>query len=318
MFNLTLAIATFLTGILWCLERFKLIMIRRHLRRTETDKLIQKTSAMDFSNKPTLIEICTSMFPILLLVFMIRSFIFEPFQIPSGSMMPTLLVGDFIVVEKFSYGIKDPITQTTLVETGHPKRGDIVVFKYPLNPSLDYIKRVVGLPGDRICYDMFNKHVTIQPCCIDEQNCTMTIPITYSDVTLSNFVQTFNVTGTGKFNSSFLQIPLDRKVNDGIRLMQCKELLGEVVHDIMMMPGQQDSFEVYYQQQGKSLAEWTVPPGEYFVMGDNRDNSADSRYWGFVPEKNLVGKAKAIWMSVEKQANQWPTGVRFNRIGSIH
>ncbi|AHF74580.1 signal peptidase I [Candidatus Sodalis pierantonius str. SOPE] len=325
MFALILAIAPLITGILWCLERFKLAPARRRLAQQPGQQRADAVGvpagndvAAKVSHKPGWIETCASIFPVLLLVFVVRSFIFEPFQIPSGSMMPTLLVGDFILVEKFAYGIKDPITQTTLIETGHTKRGDVVVFKYPPDPSLDYIKRVVGLPGDRVSYDPVNKRVTVQPGCASGQDCATALPITYSEFAPSDFVQTFNSTGNGEASSGFLQVALDRQVDGGIRLAQRKESLGGVVHNVLTVPGQQDQLGIYYQQPGNSLAEWVVPQGEYFMMGDNRDNSADSRYWGFVPERNLVGKATAIWMSFDKQEGQWPTGVRLSRIGGIH
>ncbi|MGP4123291.1 MAG: signal peptidase I [Sodalis sp. (in: enterobacteria)] len=328
MFTLILAIVTLITGILWTLERFKLAPARRK----QAKKLGRQRAEVDTSSLPagtdvavkvnyklSWIEPCASIFPVILLVFLVRSFIFEPFQIPSGSIMPTLLVGDFILVEKFAYGIKDPITQTTLIKTGHPKRGDVVVFKYPPNPSLDYIKRVVGLPGDRVSYEPVNKRLTVQPGCASGQDCATAVPITYSEFATSDFVQTFNSTSNGKASSSFLQVSSDRQVDGGgIRLLQRKESLDGVAHNVLTVPGQQDQLEIYYQQPGSSLAEWVVPQGEYFVMGDNRDNSADSRYWGFVPERNLVGKATAIWMSFNRQEGQWPTGIRLSRIGRIH
>lgn len=325
MFALILAIATLITGILWCLERFKLATARRGLAQQPGQHRADATGvpagndfAAEVSHKPGWIETCASIFPVLLLVFVVRSFILEPFQIPSGSMMPTLLVGDFILVEKFAYGIKDPIIQTTLIETGHPKRGDVVVFKYPSDPSLNYIKRVVGLPGDRVSYDPVNKRVAVQPGCISGQDCTTALPITYSEFSPSDFVQTFNSSDNGEASSGFLKDVPDMHVDDGIRLAQRKESLGCVVHNVLTVPGQQDHLDMYYQQPGSSLAEWVVPQGEYFMMGDNRDNSADSRYWGFVPERNLVGKATAIWMSFYKQEGQWPTSVRLSRIGGIH
>ncbi|KYP97034.1 signal peptidase I [Sodalis-like endosymbiont of Proechinophthirus fluctus] len=324
MFAMILAIATLITGILWCLERFKQALARRWLSQQPgqlcagAEVLIGNDVAVKVSHKPGWIESCASIFPVLLLVFIFRSFIFEPFQIPSGSMMPTLLVGDFILVEKFAYGIKDPITQTTLIKTGHPKRGDVVVFKYPPDPSLDYIKRVVGLPGDRVSYDPANKHVTVQPGCASGQDCAMALPITYSEFAPSDFVQTFNSADNSEVSSSFLRVLTDRQVDGCIRLAQRKESLDGVVHNVLTVPGQQDQLGIYYKQPGSSLAEWVVPQGEYFMMGDNRDNSADSRYWGFVPERNLVGKATAIWISFDKQEGKWPTGVRLSRIGGIH
>ncbi|XOD70286.1 MAG: signal peptidase I [Sodalis sp. (in: enterobacteria)] len=305
IFSLILTIATFITGFIWCIDRFK-------LARSGNEIVFKNTHNWYW------IEIFASIFPMLLLVFLMRSFVFEPYQIPSGSMMPSLLVGDFILVKKFAYGIKEPITQTTLIKTGHPKRGDVVVFKYPLNPGLDYIKRVVGLPGDRVIYDPVNKQVKLQPSCTNGKSCAMELPIIYSDLAPSNFIQIFNLTEKGQDRSFFLQVPPDSQVNDGIPLLQRKESLDGAVHNVLTVPGQHEPLRIYYRQPGSPLAEWVVPNGEYFMMGDNRDNSADSRYWGFVPEKNLVGKAMAIWISIDKQKGFFSTSIRLSRIGYIH
>lgn len=322
MFALILAIATLVTGIIWCFERFKWAPARRAkiaaINAQATGEIDENVLAQA-AKQPGWVETGASVFPVLLLVFVVRSFIYEPFQIPSGSMMPTLLIGDFILVEKFAYGIKDPITQTTLIPTGQPKRGDIAVFKYPREPRLDYIKRVIGLPGDRVTYDPVNKRVTVQPSCNNGQPCDSALAVTYSDAQPSDFVQMFSRSGMGEASNGFFQIPLtDNVPQGGIRLSERKETLGDVTHRILTVPGAQDQVGGYYQQAGQQLAEWVVPAGHYFMMGDNRDNSADSRYWGFVPERNLVGKATVIWMSFEKQEGEWPTGVRLSRIGGIH
>ncbi|MND89049.1 Signal peptidase I [compost metagenome] len=143
--------------------------------------------------------------------------------------------------------------------------------------------------------------------------------MTYTDAQPSDFVQMFSRSGMGEASNGFYQIPQSDNVpQGGIRLRERQETLGTVSHHILTVPGTQDQVGAYNQQPGNPLAEWVVPAGHYFMMGDNRDNSADSRYWGFVPEKNLVGKATAIWMSFEKQEGEWPTGVRFSRIGGIH
>ncbi len=168
MFALILVIATVVTGLLWCLDKFIFAPKRRESQaaaQAATGDQLDKKTLKKVGPKPGWLETGASIFPVLAIVLVVRSFIYEPFQIPSGSMMPTLLIGDFILVEKFAYGIKDPIYQKTLIETGHPKRGDIVVFKYPQDPRLDYIKRAVGLPGDKVTYDPIAKQVTIQPGC---------------------------------------------------------------------------------------------------------------------------------------------------------
>lgn len=320
MFALILVIATLVTGLLWCLDKFIFAPKRRERQaaaQAATGDALDAKTLKKVGPKPGWLETGASVFPVLAIVLVVRSFIYEPFQIPSGSMMPTLLIGDFILVEKFAYGIKDPIYQKTLIETGHPKRGDIVVFKYPEDPRLDYIKRAVGLPGDKVTYDPVAKEVTIQPGCSSGTACENALPVTYS--TLSQVILCRPLPAvTAVKRPADSSVPKGETKENGIRLVERKETLGDVTHRILTVPIAQDQLAMYYQQPGQQLATWIVPPGHYFMMGDNRDNSADSRYWGFVPEANLVGKATAIWMSFEKQEGEWPTGVRLNRIGGIH
>ncbi|MDU6434421.1 MAG: signal peptidase I, partial [Pantoea sp.] len=278
MFALVLAIATLVTGVIWCIDRVKWAPARRAKRaeaqaaagNTLDDKTLAKVSG-----QPGWIETAASVFPVLLVVFVVRSFIYEPFQIPSGSMMPTLLIGDFILVEKFAYGIKDPITQTTLIPTGHPQRGDIAVFKYPKDPSLDYIKRVIGLPGDKVVFDPYSKTLTVSPNCAAGQRCTSALPITYTNVEPSNFIQTFSGFDGNETGNGFYQVPQGETMRGGLRLGTRKETLGNVTHDILLVNEAQSQASMYYQQPGQPQATWIVPQGQYFMMGDNRDNSAD-------------------------------------------
>ncbi|WP_437614451.1 signal peptidase I [Erwinia sp. V71] len=320
-FALILFVATVLTGIIWCIDKFKWAPARRAKQaqaQVQTGNALDEKTLAKVAKQPGWVETAASVFPVLAVVFVVRSFIYEPFQIPSGSMMPTLLIGDFILVEKFAYGIKDPITQTTLIPTGEPKRGDIAVFKYPKEPSVDYIKRVVGLPGDRVSYDPDSKTVTINPACDNGQPCSSALPVTYSDVQPSDFIQTFSGFAGNEAGNGFYEAPQGETMKGGLRLGTRNETLGEVTHRILLVNEMQSQPGLYYRQPGQQQATWGVPQGQYFMMGDNRDNSADSRYWGFVPEKNLVGKATAIWMSFEKQEGEWPTGLRLSRIGGIH
>ncbi|UDG81258.1 Signal peptidase I [Candidatus Profftia lariciata] len=319
MFALILVIATFVTGVIWILYRFELIS-----KYSETHKYVT-TQTFNNSKKKKIryimlswIEPCVSLFPILMLVLIMRSFIYEPFQIPSGSVMPTLLIGDFILVEKFAYGIKEPITQYNIIKTGHPKRGDLVVFKYPLDEHLNYIKRVIGLPGDKVTYNPYSKEITISKVIQHNNNTYNTnIPIIYTKNKPSEWVQTFNNLQNGKVSTNFLKIPINHNIQDGYRMDDRTEILGNVAHHILTIPQAQDIMLRYYHQPGQPNGVWIVPKGCYFMMGDNRDNSSDSRYWGFIPDKNLVGKATIIWMSLEKQAGKWPIGLRLHRIGNI-
>ncbi|MBF7731632.1 signal peptidase I [Pseudomonas sp. N040] len=212
------------------------------------------------NREPVLIEYGKSFFPVLAIVLVLRSFLVEPFQIPSGSMKPTLEVGDFILVNKFAYGIRLPVLDSKIIDVGDPQRGDVMVFRYPSDPNVNYIKRVVGLPGDRIRYSS-SKKLYINGRLVAE-------------------------TLLGREPGSLGSVELYR------------EKLGQVEHMIRKEVGR------YRMEPGR---EWLVPAGHYFMMGDNRDNSNDSRYWndpaiprsllGMVPDQNIVGKAFAIWMT---------------------
>ncbi len=294
-FSLILVLVTLFTGVIWLLEKFVWAKQRKQqIAQVEQQTIapLDKATAAKIAPQSWLVENSVSIFPVIAFVLVLRSFIFEPFQIPSGSMMPTLLVGDFILVEKYAYGLKDPVWRHQLVETGKPERGDIVVFKYPPNPSIDYIKRVVGMPGDTVRYTE-NKQI-----CIQAQGSAECKPVVQTNAKRSEFSQS------------------------GISLVEVEEQLGQVQHNILINPTRYDNLAAYQPRAYRN--EWVVPQGEYFVMGDNRDNSADSRYWGFVPEANLVGKAVAIWISFEFERSAdsvlpaWiPTDVRFNRVGGL-
>lgn len=307
------------------MERFKWGPARRlkiEALRVETEGKIDRESLARIATPTGWMDGLGSLFPVLAVVFVLRSFLYEPFQIPSGSMMPTLLIGDFILVEKFAYGIKDPITQTTLVETGKPQRGDIAVFKYPLDKNVDYIKRVVGLPGDTVHYDPVSKKLTITPACPTDKDCAPAQELTYSPQEKSNWFIGFEPEQgrLGQMKTRFFDLETEAERAKGLRgvdMQQRQETLGEVAHQTLTIPNVVTSAGEYYQQPGSPANTWIVPKGQYFMMGDNRDNSADSRYWGFVPEENFVGKATGIWMSFEKQEGEWPTGVRLSRIGGI-
>ena len=248
MFALFMIVILLITGFIWLLD----IAVLSKKRQPGVDE-------------PIWVEYAKSFFPVILVVFFVRSFIVEPFKIPSGSMMPTLLAGDFILVNKFTYGLRVPILNNTFVEMGQPERGDVIVFHYPPAPSVDYIKRVIGLPGDRVRYQ--DKQLTVNG-----------EPVGLADV------------GSYEYVMSGLNVVTAKKY---------REKLGNVEHDILIHD-LQGSYEP--DSLGGRFAngeEVTVPAGHYLAMGDNRDNSSDSRVWGFVPERNLVGKAFFIWMNFD-------------------
>jgi signal peptidase I len=252
-FALFLLILLVVTGLVWLLDKY----------------FLRKRRGRD-ARQPWWVEYSISFFPVILIVFMLRSFLVEPFKIPSSSMVPTLLVGDFILVNKFTYGIRLPVINRKIVELNNPERGDVMVFRYPEDPSLDYIKRVVGVPGDRIEYR--NKRLTINGA---------QVPARQTEDYLSRERMQFS--------------------------RRYVESLGKVEHEILLEddapqiggPGRAFPFagNCNYNNNGLTC---TVPPGHYFMMGDNRDNSSDSRVWGFVPDENIVGKAFFIWLNLNE------------------
>ncbi|WP_462157567.1 signal peptidase I [Pseudoalteromonas sp. GB56] len=306
-FSVFLVVLTLGSGLIWLVDHLVYAPKRKEriaLAEGAAGKPLDDELKEEIAPMPVLTEHAKSIFPMIAVITIFRSFIFEPFQIPSGSMMPTLLVGDFILVQKYSYGIKDPVWRSELVATGEPERGDIAVFKFPPNPQLDFIKRVIGLPGDHIVYR--NKQLYIKPNCVEGQ-------------TQQGELQ------CGEYNKIALDIINRDEFKQGNeQLVRLEENLAGIKHDILINPTRPEFKSNYYRQQGTKIDEWVVPEGHYFMMGDNRDNSEDGRAWGFVPEANLVGKAVFIWMSFEFENTpedflpSWvPTGVRFERLGNI-
>ena len=253
-FPAVLLLATVLTGLVWMVDAWML-----------------KKSRANKSTEPVVVEMARSFFPVILIVFVLRSFLYEPFKIPSESMVPTLVVGDFILVNKFAYGVRLPVINKKVIDVGLPKRGDVMVFRYPEDPTKDFIKRVVGTPGDRIVYK--NKRLTIndQPIATDQLD-----PQTRVDDRLA--FQSYDVIREKLGEKPHISY-LDPRAQ-GVRLGGVREFPNRA--------------NCAYNDDQMTC---TVPAGHYFMMGDNRDNSEDSRYWGFVPEENIVGKAVLIWMN---------------------
>ena len=284
-FSLLLFVLTIATLVYWLAERFKFAPARQAAadalavqdaqRRADLAK--QGINQVD-SNvasarekllmQPWWLDWTAGLFPVICAVFLLRSFLFEPFKIPSGSMIPTLLVGDLILVNKYHYGIRLPVLNTKVVKNNDPKRGDVIVFHYPVDPRIDYIKRVVGVPGDEVVYN--NQALTINGKAVAVQS-------------QGDFYDDDSMRYAPKFS----------------------EKLGDVAHGILVEPKRPSIYRpmesfVNFRDNCRYTAEGVtckVPAGHYFVMGDNRDNSQDSRYWGFVPDENIVGRAFMVWMN---------------------
>ena len=283
-FSLLLFLAAVVTGIYWLAERFYFLpqryyavaaleaaTVKRHAELAEKGITKVDTNIDEAKTRlimqPWWLDWTAGLFPVIIVVFLLRSFLFEPFKIPSGSMIPTLLINDLILVNKFHYGVRLPVINLKVLDNNSPQRGDVMVFRYPPKPSLDYIKRVVGIPGDEVAY--LNKKLTINGTPLSKT----ALPDFFDEDTLRYSKQFEETTGKKKY----------RLLNDDDRPA--------------FIPGTEDFPDKKNCRYSSEGVVCKVPEGHYFMMGDNRDNSLDSRYWGFVPEKNIVGKAFFVWMN---------------------
>lgn len=252
-FAVIMLIILLVTGAIWVFDLLgaarKRWALYQQIEKAQREPSEEEEKAL---REPVIVDYARSIFGVILVVFIVRSFIFEPFRIPSGSMMPTLVAGDFILVNKYDYGVRIPVINKKLIELGQPKRGDVVVFRYPKEPHIDYIKRVIGLPGDEIRYADKQLYVNGERLELAE-------------------VDEYPGWGKGKEMKGALVL---------------EERLDDFYHQILL-DGRKRSAPLTFK----------VPEGNYFVMGDNRDHSNDSRYWGTVPDENLVGRAFMIWMN---------------------
>ena len=285
-FAFLMLMATIVTGIYWLAEQFYFLPQRRLAaerlesdaanRRAELDKLGIAKNDVDVTQakerlimQPWWLDWTAGLFPVIAVVFVLRSFLFEPFKIPSGSMIPTLWVGDLILVNKFHYGIRLPVANIKITQGTPVARGDVMVFRYPPRPSVDYIKRVVGLPGDEVAY--LNKKITVNGKPLDKT----ALPEFFDEDAL-------------RYTKQYQEVAADGQRKYRILNEDDRPSFVQATEDFPFREN------CRYSSEGVVCK---VPPGHYFMMGDNRDNSLDSRYWGFVPEKNIVGKAFFVWMN---------------------
>lgn len=282
-FSLLLFLATVVTGLYWLAEHFYFLPQRRQAVATleanaakrQAELASQGITQVDDNTQDAKVQIImqpwwldwtAGLFPVIVVVFLLRSFLFEPFKIPSGSMIPTLLVNDLILVNKFYYGVRLPVINLKVIDNHSPKRGDVMVFRYPPKPSLDYIKRVVGVPGDEVAY--LNKQLTIN-----------------GQLVLKTAMPDFFDADTMHYSKQFQEV-------NGTKTYR---LLNDDERPAFIAGADDFAFRENCRYSTEGVV-CKVPEGHYFMMGDNRDNSLDSRYWGFVPEKNIVGKAFFVWM----------------------
>ena len=285
-FALLLFLATVVTGVYWLAERLYFLPQRKRAaeqlqvsvtqRRLELSSQGLRTDEVDLDKarnslllQPWWLDWTAGLFPVIVVVFVLRSFLFEPFKIPSGSMIPTLMINDLILVNKFHYGVRLPVLNTKIFDNHSPERGDVMVFRYPPKPSLDYIKRVVGLPGDEVAY--LNKKLSVNGKPLDKS----ALPEFFDEDAL-------------RYTKQYQEVAADGQRQYRILNEDDRPSFVQATEDFPFREN------CRYSSEGVVCK---VPPGHYFMMGDNRDNSLDSRFWGFVPEKNIVGKAFFVWMN---------------------
>lgn len=290
-FSLVLVLVSLVGGAIWALDA---LLLRRQRGRAAVARNLKP----DAVQEPGIVDYARSMVPVVVIVLLLRSFLFEPFRIPSDSMMPTLQDGDFILVNKFQYGLRLPVTNTRILSIGKPQRGDVMVFRFPPDPAINYVKRLVGLPGDRV--QVHDDQLVINGEAIPLQS-------------------------LGRFNDGCyenMQLSTERLGQHEHRVLSCRSPYGIAAPPL---PGCNRRIERGYVcddgPEGASqpdsgdfaeFAEMQIPPGFFLAIGDNRDNSSDSRVWGLVPEKNLVGSARRIWFNWDLQRSGGPD---WSRIG---
>jgi signal peptidase I len=290
-FSLVLVIVCVVGGVIWALDAWWL----RRRRAADAARTGQNPAAVP---EPGVVDYARSMVPVVVVVLLLRSFLFEPFRIPTDSMMPTLQAGDFILVNKYHYGLRLPVVNKLLVPIHEPQRGDVIVFRFPPDPAINYIKRVVGLPGDRI--KVIGDLIYVNDLPIKQGE-----PSRYSDGCYENMRLTEVQTGTHGHQTLSCLSP---RPLPGPELPSCNRRIdrGYVCDEEIPVSASSGILD------GNDYEEVTVPAGNYMVIGDNRDNSSDSRVWGFVPEANLVGSARRIWFNIDPARSPWVT---WGRIG---
>jgi signal peptidase I len=286
-FSAVLVLITVVTGLIWWLD---------HLVFAKQRAAAVKASGKDLATVtlPGTVDYARSFFPVAAVVLLLRAFVFEPFRIPSDSMMPTLLAGDFIIVNKYDYGLRLPVLNTKFLSIGEPERGDVVVFRYPLDPGVNYIKRLVGLPGDRV-------YVKDDRLFVNDQPIEFTVKGPYNDGCYIDFQEAEEHLGDHIHRAMFCPSAWVPPIS---RLPTCdrSNVSGYICSD--------NNPRIF---GGEDSPVQVVPEGQYLMIGDNRDNSEDGRKWGFVPENNLVGKATRIWFNLDLQRSGGPM---WSRIGS--
>jgi signal peptidase I len=288
-FSAVLLLIALVTGVIWLADVVVFQRFRAHAAQR------QGKSLSDIP-EPGTVDYARSFFPVALAVLVLRAFVFEPFRIPSDSMMPTLLDGDFIIVNKFAYGLRLPVLNRKIVPIGEPQRGDVVVFRYPPNPSINYIKRLVGLPGDRVQVKDDRLIVNGQPVPVAdlglyEDGCYEGMHLASEHLGNHNHPIMFCPT-PGDISSE--PLPTCNRTPPRSYVCVAQQIAGE-------------------PDRGDTQSDLIVPPGSYLMIGDNRDNSEDGRFWGYVPEANLVGKATRIWFNWDLDRKGGPV---WSRIGT--